>query len=127
MTNNNDPIIPQNLSREELLKRFKEFMIEDELISREFWKHFGNRRASLEMPVPSISDCVDAAVCYDAENQFDLRMLISLVYPEDRRLFVDVAKFVAERYVNNPNKPTSQLTLRQFRVDLSRRLAQLGF
>jgi len=118
-------IIP--LTREELEKRFKEFIVEDELVSRDFWKHFGKRRAQFRMPIPSIFDCVENAVCYDAENNFDLRMLITLVFPEDRSLFVDVAKFVAERYVNNPSKPASVLTLRQFKADLSRRMAQIGF
>jgi len=120
-------ILPPGLSRAELEKRFKEFMKEDELVSREFWKHFGRRRASKRMPVPSIVDCVDVAVCYDEQNQFDLRMLMMLIHPEDIRFFIEVAEFVSERYSNNPDKPAGPLTLRQFKADLSRRMAQLGF
>lgn len=120
-------ILPPGLSRAELEKRFNEFMEEDKLVSREFWKHFGKRRASKRMPVPSIIDCVEASVCYDEQEQFDLRLLIMLVHPEDKRFFIEVASFVSEKYVNNPNKPAGPLTLRQFKADLSRRMAQLGF
>jgi hypothetical protein len=117
-------ILPPEMSRNELEKRFKEFMEEDELVSKEFWKHFGRRRASKRMPVPSIFDCVEAAICYDDQNQFDLRLLITLVHPEDKHFFIEVAQFVSERYTN---KPAGPLTLRQFKADLSRRMAQLGF
>jgi hypothetical protein len=125
----NQLIIPPELTRSELEKRFKEFMEEDELVSREFWNHFGpgKRMAQLRMPIPSLYDCVDAAVSYDGSNNFDLRMLITLVFPEDRKLFVDLASFVAERYTNNPTKPAGQLTLKQFKADLARRMGQAGF
>ena len=119
--------INPSMAKEELEKRFKEFMEEDEYASKHFWKHFGNRKAEHAMPVPSLLDAVHAAVCYDAENQFDLRMLITLVFERDRPLFIDVAKFVAEKYVNNPNKPAGPLTLLQFKADLTRRMAQVGF
>jgi hypothetical protein len=111
----------------ELERRFKEFMEEDEYASRHFWKHFADKHAMMRVPVPSLLDAVHAAVCYDYENQFDLRMLISLIHENDKSLFIDVAKFVSEKYVNNPEKPASPLTLMQFKADLTRRLAQTGF
>jgi hypothetical protein len=127
MGSNDQAFIPADLSRAELIKRFNEFMVEDEYASKLFWKHFGSKRSSREMPVPSIQGAIDAAVNYDDQMQFDVRMLLLLVHPEDKPLAIDVCKFVSERYVNNPEKPAGQLTLRQFKADLARRMCELGF
>jgi hypothetical protein len=120
--------INPNMADEELQRRFKEFMEEDEYASKHFWRHFGERKARMAMPVPSVLDAINAGVCYDAENQFDLRMiLMTFIHDHDKQLFIDVAKFVAEKYVNNPSKPAGPLTLMQFKADLARRLVQVGF
>lgn len=120
--------INPNMADEELQRRFKEFMEEDEYASKHFWKHFGTRKATMRMPVPSVLDAINAGVCYDAENNFDLRMIIiTFVHDHDKRLFIDVAKFVSEKYVNNPSKPAGPLTLMQFKADFARRLVQVGF
>lgn len=124
---NSVAFINPRMAKEELARRFKEFMEEDEYASKHFWKHFGNRRANMCMPVPSVLDAAHAAVCYDAADQFDLRMLITLIQDKDKPLFIDVAKFVSEKYVNNPEKPAGPLTLVQFKADLARRLVQVGF
>jgi len=120
-------VINPNIAKEELEKKFKEFMEEDEYASKHFWSHFGSRHPYMRIPVPSVLEAVQNGVCYDSENCFDLRMIITLVHPKDRSLFIDVAKFVSEKYVNNPSKPAGPLTLMQFKADLARRLAQIGF
>ena len=118
-----ESIIGRN-AKDEFLKLFKEFMDEDELISKEFWKYFQHKTATKQIPVPEIEKAVDAGTHYNSINEIDCRLLLTLIHPEDKRLAIDVIKFVGERYMN---KPASDLTLRQFKMDLTRRLLQVGF
>lgn len=100
-----------------------EFLSRDEVRSREFWKHFNDRRASREIPVPDLFDYIDHAVYYDNHN-IDVRLGELLLPPVDVKLFRDVVQFVFEDFLN---APLSNLTLRQFKSQLTRRLEQLGF
>lgn len=119
-------ILPAHLAREELLKRLADYLEEAGLQSKEFWKHFGSKdKAKMPIPFESVFDTVDNSVCYDNKDQFDLRILMTVIDPDDRSLFIDIASFVAEKYTND--KPASQLTLRQFKAELTLRLCQMGF
>jgi hypothetical protein len=110
--------------QDKLRKIYDEFMSEDEYHSKSFWKHFENRKASKTMPVPDLSKAIELGVVYDSNNNLDVRMLLTLVHPEDKSLAIDIAKFVAERYVD---KPATVLTIAQYRADLHRRMCQVGF
>lgn len=101
-----------------------EFLTHDELRSREFWKHFDNRRASRQVPVPDLHECIDKAVYYDDCHNIDARLVESLIVPEDIKLYQDIVRFVFEDFINEPASP---LTLIQFKAQLTRRMEQLGF
>lgn len=126
-----DDHIPSGIKRDDLstivANLFSEFYEEQLYDTKHFLKHFSDRRALVEIPVPSLLDHIKHTVCYDAEDQFDLRLLIMTVVPQDRKLLIDLCKQVSERFVNNPNRPKSPLTLMQFKVILAYRMAQLGF
>lgn len=124
---NENNYIPDNVSRNELDKLFKDLVDEEKYDSKHFWKHFGNRRAFMPLPVPSLLELAKRSIYYDPENNFDLRLMISLAHARDKSLFIDVASNVAERFVNNPDRPAGPLTLAQFKIILARRLAQVGF
>jgi hypothetical protein len=122
---NKDYIIPNDLTRDEIKKRIKEFNEDSKYETKRFKKFFGERLAKKEIQVTSLLGLINETVYYDSDNQFDLRPLLSYVHPEDKPLFIDVIKFVSERFVGD--KPASQLTLQQFRSILAVRLAQIGF
>jgi len=111
------------INPDELPTILNEFLSHDEVRSREFWKHFGNRRASCEIPIPDLFGYIDHAVYYDKHN-IDVRLGETMLPPEDVELFRDVSRFVFEDFLN---APASNLTLRQFKNQLTRRLIQLGF
>ena len=126
-SSNEDMYIPDNISRDYLSELFEHF-IEDHLYdTKQFIKHFQNKRACISIPFPSLLDVVKNSVCYDAANNFDLRILMTLISPLDKKLFKDLATQVSERFVNNPNTPKSPLTLLQFKILLAYRMSQLGF
>lgn len=100
-----------------------EFLTHDEIRSREFWESFKDRRASSNIPVPDLFDYIQHAIYYNDHN-IDVRLGESLVQPEDVKLFQDVARFVFEDFLN---EPLSDMTLTQFKAQLTRRLEQLGF
>jgi len=126
-SNIEDTHLPDALTRDQLGELFSNFVEEHLYDTKHFLRHFGDKRAAIEIPVPSLLDLVKASVCYDAEDQFDLRLLVMAVGPIDRPLLIDVIKNVSERFVNNPDKPKSPLTLMQFKVLLAYRMSQLGF
>lgn len=119
-----DLIVPPGTERAHLLKLLHEFIEEDTYASKQFWSHFQGKQALKEIPSPSLSDAINHSVVYNSHNEIDCRMLILLVHPEDRKLAKDVIAFVGERYAG---KPASDLTLRQFRADLARRMCELKF
>jgi hypothetical protein len=122
-----DEYLPKAITRDQLGGIFEDF-VEDHLYdTKQFLKHFGDKRAALEIQVPSLLDLVKASVCYDSEDRFDVRLLVAFVGPIDRKLLIDVIKQASERFVNNPKTPKSPLTLMQFKVLLAYRMAQLGF
>lgn len=127
MKNDDDDHLPPALTRDDLGTIFEDFVDEHLYDTKEFLKHFGNKRAIIMLPVPSLLDLVKASVCYDAADKFDLRLLVNFVGPVDRKLFIDLATNVSERFVNNYNKPKSPLTLMQFKVLLAYRMNQVGF
>jgi len=108
----------------EMPKILTEFLTHDEVRSQEFWKHFGQRKASREIPVPDLHECIDKSIHYDHNHHIEARLLETVVFPEDRQLFQDVAKFVFEDFINEPK---SVLTLKQFKAQLARRMMQVGF
>jgi hypothetical protein len=119
--------IPDGIDNDYLGMLFANF-VEDHLYdTKSFLKHFGERRAIITLPVPSLLDLVKNSVCYDEQNRFDCRILVMFVSPVDRPLLIDVIKNVSERFVNNPNTPKSPLTLAQFKVLLAYRMTQLSF
>lgn len=124
MSSKEDMIIPNNVSRSKLDELFECFCEEDRYDSKQFFKFFRGRRAKLQIPVPSILDFCKNSICYDEQGQIDLRMSIMLVHYNDKKLFVDVANFVLDRF---KGKPRSDLTLLQYKTVLARRLGQVGF
>jgi hypothetical protein len=122
-----DDHLPAMVTRDQLGIIFEDFVDDHLYDTKQFLKHFGDKRAALELQVPSLLDLVKNSVCYDEQDRFDLRLLIMFVGPIDRPLIIDLIKQVSERFVNNPDKPKSPLTLMQFKVLLAYRMAQLGF
>lgn len=111
-------------TRTEFMRRLNEFIVEDELVSKEFWRSFQDKRASKRIPTKRLFDVVKNLVRYDTQQQFDLRPLMTLVSYQDKPLFRDIVHFTVQRYME---KPLSDLTLQQFQADLTRRLIQVGF
>lgn len=101
-----------------------EFLTHDEVRSREFWKHFGQRKASRQIPVPDLHGCINKSIHYDHNHHIEARLLETLVFPEDRPLYEDLVRFVFEDFINEPK---STLTLMQFKAQLARRMEQVGF
>lgn len=125
--NPDDEYIPNGIDRDHLGILFARFVDEHLYDTKQFLKHFQDKRAVIQLPFPSLLDTVKNSVCYDEQNNFDLRILMTLINPMDKKLFVDLVKQVSERFVNNHNTPKSPLTLMQFKVLLAYRMAQLGF
>lgn len=123
--------IPDGIHRDSLseivAKLFEDFAEEQLYDTQQFIKYFQDKRALVQIQVPSLLDLIKNSVCYDANNQIDLRLLIATIIPPDRPLFIDLAKQLSERFVNNPDRPATPLTLMQFKVLLAYRMAQLGF
>lgn len=126
-----DDHIPNGITRDNLAtltdRLFDAFREEQLYDTRQFLKHFGDKRALVEIPVPSLLDHVKNTVNYDAHNQIDVRLLIITVIESDRPLLIDLCNQVGERFVNNTDRPKSPLTLMQFKVMLAYRMSQLGF
>lgn len=125
--NPEDRTIPDDITRDMLSEIFFKFVDDHLYDTKQFLRHFQNRRAVVELPYNSILDLVKNSVCYDEQNQFDLRILYACIAPMDKKLFIDLATQVSERFVNNPNTPKSPLTLMQFKVLLAYRMSQIGF
>lgn len=113
--------------RNYLSNELNRFMGDNEYATKHFIKHFGARRAKVKLPGPTLYGIVDRGVVYDNDMKFDIRMLASIIHPDDLMLFKDIAIFVGEYFVNNPEKPASDLTLQQFKAILTRRMHQVGF
>ena len=123
--NNEDLIIPPNMSREYLEKIFNTFMKDDAYDSQQFFKHFATRKAEVPLVmIDSLMDLTKNSICYDSQNKFDVRILLTLIHPKDKKLFIDVATQCMERF---QGQPASVLTLTQYKAVLARRMAQVGF
>ena len=123
--NNEDMIIPPNMSREYLEKVFSTFMKDDAYDSAQFFKHFEHRKAEVPLiMIDSLMDLTKNSICYDEHKKFDVRILLTLIHPKDKKLFIDVATQCMERF---QGQPASILTLTQYKAVLARRMAQVGF
>jgi hypothetical protein len=120
-----DKYIPNNVPRDMLALLFTRFVDEHLYDTKQFYKYFGDRRASHELIFDSLLDLIKNSVCYDPEDNIDVRILYQVIPPSDKKLFIDLVTQIGERFVNVKGK--SPLTLYQFKVLLAYRMAQVGF
>lgn len=116
--------LPAGITRNDVIQRYKSAVDDLEYLERHYKRYIGDKQAPLQLMTDDLYGAIQTGVCYNEQDQIELKQLSKLVPKDSQKLYREVVNLV---YGIADGKPKTDLTLRKFKSLLCYYLCVAGF